>query len=283
MNLSTLLKPISLLILLGFSACSILENEELPNQAEIDYLVGTEESGRLKRQLNFSDSEDETVGSDIEYIYKNNRLTEKIYTDYNWNEAYILQKDTFIYENGKLIKMFHYFRSGTPISPMLLSKTTSYYYPNENTRIEVTYKANGSLDDSIVYVYEGALLIEDRFYSGNGSWGSKYQYNAKGKPVKKTDLASENPVVYYYDEKGALEKTILFEGEEERTIVNYEREARRNNELVIRCNLLHLNLNWDEPFLTSHKVFKEGKLIEFVQYHPTFKGSEWFCTRYEYY
>ena len=282
--MSRFVKLITYLIVLSwFAACSLFENDDWPNQSEIDYLVGTEESSRLKKQLNYSSSEDETVNSDIEYIYENDRLTEKIYTDFNWNEPYILQKDTFIYENGKLTQMLHYFRRGTPTSPLHLSETTYYYYPNENSRVEVKYEDNGELDDSIVYIYEGALLIEDRYYTNNSYWGAKYEYNAEGKPVKKTDLAGENPVFYYYNKNGALEKSIAFEDGEERSVSTYEREILRNNQLIIRCYILHLHLNWEEPFLTSHKKFSDGRLVEFVNYHPTFPGSEWFCHRYEYY
>lgn len=271
-----------LFIFQSILGCSIFEHEDWNDHSQIDFLVGVEESGRLKRQLNYSSSEDETVNSDIEFIYENDRLIKKNYTDFNWNSPYILQKDTFFYKGDTLSKMVHYFRTGSPTSPLVVSKIYDYYYPDVNTIIEIIYHESGELKDSIVSVYSGELLVKESHFNHLGTWGSKYEYNSDGKLFKSTNLIGENPVINYFDENGVLEKTIGYKDEEERTIITYERENIRG-QLIIRCYIKHLHLNMIEPFLSSHKKFENGKFIEAVNYHPTFPGSEWWCHRYEYF
>lgn len=271
-----------LIVLTSFCGCYIFENEDYINQSHVDYLVGVKESGRLKKELHFSSSKDETANSVIESFYKNNQLLKKLYTDNNLNEPFVLQKDTFIYENEKLSQMLHFFRTGATTSPLVISDIYYYYYPDENTHIEVKYEKNGELDDSTVYIYSGNFLVEERHYSNNRFWGDRYEYNSDGKVLKMIVLPDENPLINYFDENGVLEKAIYYEGEEERTIMTYERENKRN-QLIIYCYIKHLHLSETEPFLSSHRKFENGKLIESVKYHPTFPGSEWWCTRYEYF
>ena len=67
------------IIIQSFSTCSIFENEDYFDNSEIDYLTGTEESGRLKKELHFSDSADETIESDIEFVYKRQINSKNIY------------------------------------------------------------------------------------------------------------------------------------------------------------------------------------------------------------
>lgn len=273
----------TLLCIIAVSGCSIFETEDWVDKLNVDYSIGVEESGRLKREMNFSSSEDQTVESDIEFLYDGDRLVKKIYNDYNWNEPYILQKDSFIYENGKLLQMLHYFRRGAPTSPFVLSETTYWYYPDEKTKIEVTYEDDGELDDSVIYVYDGDFLTEEKHINHLGTWGTHFEYNSDGKLFKIFDIEDSMITINYFDENGLLEKTVAFEDEKERSVITYDREITGEDQVLIRCYLLHKHLNWAEPKLTSHKKFENGKMVEFVNYHPTFEGAEWWCVRYEYY
>lgn len=263
-------------------SCSIFESEDYVDQSHIDFLVGVEESGKLKKELHFSGSDDETVGSDIEFIYKNDRLIKKIYTDYNWNSPYVLQKDTFIYKADILSQMVHYFRTGSPTSPLVVSKIYDYYYPDTDTKIEVIHHETGELKDSVVYIYSGKLLVEKSHYNHLGTWGSKYEYNSEGKLYKSTNLEGENAIINYFDENGVLKSSAGYDGDRLRTMTTYERKTN-GNQLIIKKYIKGTDINSVEPFLTSHKKFENGKLIESVKYHPTFPGSEWWCTRYEYF
>jgi hypothetical protein len=58
-------------------SCSIFGDESYLNNSNVDYLIGTEESGKIKRQMNYSDSEDEMDNSDITFEYQNDRLIRK--------------------------------------------------------------------------------------------------------------------------------------------------------------------------------------------------------------
>ncbi|MGM0619447.1 MAG: hypothetical protein ACQETJ_00245 [Bacteroidota bacterium] len=62
------------LISLSLGACSLFDFENEDKLSDIDFLYRTEEPGKLKKELPFSDSEDQTVESDIEYIYEMSSL-----------------------------------------------------------------------------------------------------------------------------------------------------------------------------------------------------------------
>jgi antitoxin component YwqK of YwqJK toxin-antitoxin module len=178
--------------------------------------------------------------------------------------------------------MIHYFRRGSTTSPLRVSEIYNYYYPDANTKIEVIYEEDGELDDSIVYVFEGSLLIEERHLSDTIEWGKRFEYNQDGKLQKTINLETGNVTENYFDESGMLEKSLIITGEEVHSVLTYEREIN-GNQLMIRCYVKNSRVNTVEPFLSSHKKFVNRKLVEYVRYHPTFPGSEWFCTKYEYY
>lgn len=272
-----------MIILLGNFSCSVFKDDDFADQSHIDYLFGVEESGRLKKELHFSGSNDETVNSDIEFVYKNDRLIKKIYNDYNWNEPFVLQKDTFVYVNGKLSEMLHYFRRGAVTSPLIISEIYKYSYPDDNSKIEVIREETGELDDSVKYIYSGNLVIEERHFNHQGEWGRKFEYNSMGKLYKSSDLDGTNLVINYFDENGVLESSASMDsdGVNVLMLISYEREIE-GNKLKIKKYLEDMRVNSVEPFLTSHKVFENEKLVEEVKYHPTFSGSQWYCNRYEY-
>jgi hypothetical protein len=146
----------------------------------------------------------------------------------------------------------------------------------------VIYEEDGELDDSIVYVFESSLLIEERHFSNNVEWGKLFEYNKDGKLHKTINLETGNVTENYFDENGTLEKSFVIAGDEVHSIITYERKIN-GNQLMIRCYIEDSHVNTVEPFLSSYKKFVNRKLVEYVKYHPTFSGSEWFCHRYEYY
>ncbi len=271
-----------ILILQPILSCSIFENEEYPDQSHIDYLVGIEESGRLKKELHFSDSEDETVNSLIEFVYKNDRLIIKIYTDNNWNSPYVLQRDDFYYEEDRLTQMIHYFRKSTPTSPLVISDIHYYFYPNENEIVISKYNEEGERRDSVICIYENDLLISEKHFSSSlGEWEIVNTYNSDGKLRESIELPGQHLTKNYFDKDGLLYKSeSLVEGEVKATSY-YEREVT-SNQMVIKVYSENPYNNYERD-LTSYKKYENGKLIESVKYHPTFFGSEWWCHRYEYF
>jgi len=267
----------------GIISCSIFEDDDYPDQSHIDYLVGVEGSGQIKRQINYSDTEDETVNSDIVFEYKNDRLITKKYNDFlDGSSSYVLKQEDLKYEGDRLLQMIQYFRN-TQAGPLKVSKTYFYAYPDENRKVETIYLNDDVLRDSVVYTYSGAFLIEERHYNHQGEWGSKFEYNEAGKLYKSSDLDGSNLVINYFDENGVLKSSAGMDddGIDAFTIISYERETTRDR-LIIRKFIKDIRFNTVEPFLTSHKVFKNGKLVEEVKYHPTM-GGQWYCSRFQYY
>lgn len=270
------------ILLFGTFACSIFENENYIDQSNIDYLDGVEESGRLRKELHFSGSEDETVNSDIEFIYENDKLIKKVYHDYNWNEPFVLQKDTLIYTFGKLTEMIHYFRRGAVTSPLIISEIYTYSYLDENTKIEVIRDETGELRDSIKYIYSGDLLIEERHTNHLGEWGSKFDYNSDGKLYKSSDLDGLNLGINYFDENGVLESSVIMDDDGVNVLlaISYERETK-GNQLIIKRYIKDIRINTVNSLLSGQKYFEDGKLVEYCSYHSNFIAEVSY--RYEYY
>lgn len=130
---------LSLAILAGCSLADGLFEEDVKwtDQSNIDFLVGVEESGRLKRESHFSSTNDFDVDSDISFIYDGTSLIEKVFKNYSWGDPVIMQRDTFIYKSDELTNRIHYLRIDSPENPLELSKTYQYYYPDENTKVKV--------------------------------------------------------------------------------------------------------------------------------------------------
>ncbi len=268
-------------MLLGNYSCSIFKDDDFADQSQIDYLIGVKESGQIIRQINYSDSEDVTVNSDIVYDYKNDKLVRKTYNDFLGNSSYVLKQEDFKYNGDTLLQMIQYFRN-TQAGPLEVSKNYYYSYPEENRTIETIYFDDGELRDSIIYTFSEGRLIEERHFNHQGEWGSKFEYNSMGKLYKSSDLDGTNVVINYFDENGVLKTSASMDsdGFNVLIIISYERETK-GNKLIIKKYLKDMRVNSVEPFLTSHKVFENGQLLEEVKYHPTM-GGEWYCNRYEY-
>lgn len=274
----------SLFLLVFIAGCSLVDDyfddEEWADQSNIDYLVGVEESGKLKKELHFSDTDDYDTKSDIEFVYKNNKLAQKIFTDYNWDKPIVIQKDTFLYNNEKLCGRVHYLMETIPTSPLVLARTFRYYYPDENTKIKVEYSETGAIDDSIVFVYSGELLIEETHFKSSGSAHFLFEYNSDKKLSEIVDLTRNLTTINYFDENGVLTNTKVFLGDEVQSEFTYQRIVKDN--LLTIKRFVKLSSRTDK-FLNSVKTFENGILIELAEHHISLSGAEWWCTRYKYF
>ena len=274
----------SLFLFTFIASCSLvddyLDKEEWTDQSDIDYLVGVKESGKLKKELHFSNTDDYDTKSDIEFVYKDNKLTQQIFTDYNWDNPVVIQKDTFLYDCEILCSRVHYLMEKIPTSPLVIAKTFNYYYPDENTKIKVEFSETGEIDDSIVFVYSSKLLIKERHFKSNGSSHFSFEYNLDNKLSKIIDLTRGLTTINYFDENGVLENTKVFIGDEVQSEITYERIVK-NNLLTIK-RFVKLS-NKTDKFLSSVKTFESGILIELAEHHVSLSGAEWWCTRYEYF
>lgn len=281
-----LTKPIIWIILILFSSCSILDVEEdgrnIAVHDQIDFLIGAEQSGLIKRETHFSNTDDVTVDSDIMFYYKNGEVVKKVHTNYNTDEPCILQKDSLIYNKGKLQKSLHFSGEGASTGDLTPFEVKKYYYPDINTKIKVRIADNGEIDDSVKFIYDGDLIIEERHFYKNRSWGSKYQYNNDGKISRSSNLKGDMYSVYSYDKDGILENIKEFDGNEQRINYTFEREFR-SNRLLIKCYSENVCFEDSEPTLNSIKIYENGKLIESVKHCTSTHGLEWWSTRYEYF
>jgi hypothetical protein len=243
--------------------------------------VETEDSGKLKKEHHLSDNNDRIVNSAIEYFYKNNRLAKKDYIDNSWNYPYILQKDTFIYNAGKLSQMVHYFRTSAT-SPLKISKIHNYFYFDTDSTIEVIHFNSGELKDSILYVYSNGLLIEKRHHYHGRIWGKKYEYNSDNKLYKSADINKNNYVINYFDENGVLKSSGNFRNDVLMAAINYERQIN-GNQLTIKMYINNFSINTIGKVLSSYKVFENRKLIEYVVYRTNSEVTEKWYTGYEYF
>lgn len=279
-----LLKYIPFLVFpLFLFSCSLFENDNPPNQSGIDYLIGTEESGRLKKQLNYSSSEDETLNSEVEYFYNSqNQLTKeelRFFTDES--QSYVHSRTEYTYGNGKLAEKKYFARNYTT-DPMKLLYVYEFRYPDINTKMELFYN-RGELKDSIIYRFKNNLLVNEKhFPAAHSEWEIKYSYTSGGKLKERTELPLNEITINHFDENGLLEKTVGLVENDVRTTITYEREDN-GSQLIIRSYINDIYSNRLEPIPHTYKIFENSKLVEYVKYHPTFPGSEWFCQRYEYY
>ncbi len=274
----------SIFLLVLITGCSLvddyLDNEEWADQSDIDYLVGTKESGKLKKELHFLNTDDYDTKSDIEFVYKDNKLSAQIFTDYNWDNPVVIQKDTFLYDCEILCSRVHYLMEKIPTSPLVVAKTFNYYYPDENTKIKVEFSETGEIDDSIVYVYSGKLLVEETHFKNTGSAHFLFEYNSDNKLSKIVDLTRNLTTINYFDENGVLENTKVFIENEVQSETTYERIVKDNLLTIKRYIKLS---NRTDNILSSVKTFESGILIELAEHHVSLSGAEWWCTRYEYF
>ena len=274
----------SLFLFVFIAGCSLvddyLENEEWTDQSDIDYLVGVKESGKLKKELHFSNTDDYDTNSDIEFVYKSNKLAKQIFTDYNWDKPIVIQKDTFLYDKDKLCGRVHYSMEKVPTSPLTVARTFNYYYPNENTKIKVEYSETGAIGDSIVFVYSGELLVEETHYKSSNSNHFSFEYNSNQKLCKISDITRGLTTINYFDENGVLSNTKVFLGDEVQSDITYQRMVNEN--ILVIKRYVKLSSRTDN-FLSSVKTFDNGILIELAEHHISKSGAEWWCTRYEYF
>lgn len=262
--------------------CTLLESEEpvADNQSHIDYTFGTSESGKVKKEFHFVNSDDFVVQSDIEYLYKNEQIAGKIFTDYKASIPAVMQKDTFMYQGEKLARHLQLLRETTVDGRFRVLKEYNYNYPETNTRTKVIRNTAGVVEDSIVYVYNGTLLIGETHFTGNSRGGFKYEYNSNGKLALVIDLNGIKVYENQYDENGLLAKTLVYRDGKLNNTITFER-IMKGAQLTIKK--FSQKEGSADKLLNSVKVFEAGKLIELNEYATAPCGANWWCTRYQYF
>lgn len=261
-------------------ACSILEIEDTGDNinSKIDFNYGIAESGKIRKELHFNNSDDYLVQSEFLYLYKNEKIVGKIFTDYNSLQPAVMQKDTFMYNGEKLLKQLQLVRE-TKTEGLRISKTYKFDYPNANISTKLVLNRSGGIEDSIVYVYEGDLVISETHITPKGRTGFNFEYNSSSKLAAVTDLNGNKVYENQYDANGLLSKTLNFQEGKLSSTITFERISK-GERLSIKKYIQ--KADGTEKLLNSEKVFESGRLVELNEFATAQCGAIWWCTRYQY-
>jgi hypothetical protein len=268
------------ILLMFFFSLLFFSCEKDPTTTGDEYnLQGT---GKIKTKYIYSSS------SEIE-PYATNAYT----YDKNWNIKKILISDypkpvfaSYTYEysdKGVLLNKKYNAIEGANYpdqteSDFSLIREYKYSYL-ENKQIEKEYR-NNKLTDSVVYSFMNNLLISEYHYDldDGTDWNIIYEYDSNKNKIKETINPDGIYTIYTY----------------EGSIIKKSTEYDRNGSLLVTITFTYSKSN-DKVFVESHykgtygdflsekTTYKDGNVIEYIKYHPTFQGEEWFCYRYDYY
>jgi hypothetical protein len=268
------------ILLMFFFSLLFFSCEKDPTTTGDEYnLQGT---GKIKTKYIYSSS------SEIE-PYATNAYT----YDKNWNIKKILISDypkpvfaSYTYEysdKGVLLNKKYNAIEGANYpdqteSDFSLIREYKYSYL-ENKQIEKEYR-NNKLTDSVVYSFMNNLLISEYNYDldDGTDWNIIYKYDSNKNKIKETINPDGIYTIYTYE--GSIIKTST--------------EYDRNGSLLVTITFTYSKSN-DKVFVESHykgtygdflsekTTYTDGNVIEYIKYHPTFQGEEWFCYRYDYY
>lgn len=237
-----------------------------------------EKTGNIKTKYVYSSSENTDPYSFTTYSYDSRwNLVKKLLSD---NPKPIYASYTYDYnENEELVNKKHFFKLGENYpdqteSSFSLVEEFKYTYSNNKT-IELEYNET-ELTDSTVYIYTSNQLLSETHFDINDQteWSIYYEYNSNNNLIKETSLPSGNYIIHEYKNSKIQKST------------SYDSNGTLISELVfIYSNIENTEIieTYNGDFLSEKTTIKNGNVIEYIRYHPTFPGAEWYCHRYEYF
>jgi hypothetical protein len=268
-----------ILLMFFFSLMFFSCNKENSFQGDEFNIHGT---GKIKTINIFSSSSDSEPYAFNSYSY-----------DKNWNLKKVLISDypkplfasyTYEYsEKGVLLNKKYNAIEGVNYpdqteSDFILIREYKYSYQGNN-KIELEYRRN-ELTDSVVYSYTNNLLISEYHYNleDGTDWSIVYEYDSNKNKTKETLNPDGICTIFTYE--GSVIKTSTEYDRNGSLLVELTFVYSKSNDKVI------VESNYKGPygdFITEKTTYKDGNMIEYIKYHPTFQGEEWYCNRYEYY
>lgn len=249
------------------------KNPSVPND---EYnLQGT---GKMKTKDIYSSSSDSEPYATNFYTYDGNWNLKKILiSDYPTN---VFASYTYEYSNlGVLLNMKYKGIEGAnhpnqTESDLVLIREYKYSYRGNN-KTESVYRFN-VLADSTVYTYMNNLLVSKYYYDLDGdlSYNIKYEYDSDNKLTKETCSPEGTYLIYTY-EGSRIAKVTEFDQNGSKMMENTYNYTKSDCKVIAEL--------YNNDFLSKKTTYKDGNVIEDIQYHPTFQGEEWYCYRYEYY
>jgi hypothetical protein len=262
---------LSLFFSLMFFSCE--KNTFVPNNE-----YNLQGNGKIKTKYIYSSSSASEPYAINSYSY-----------DGNWNLKKILISDypkpvfaSYTYEysdRGVLISKKYNGIEGVNYlaqteSDFTLIREYKYNYRG-NDKIELEYRKN-ALADSVVYTYMNNLLVSEYFFDldGNLSYNRKYEYDSDNKLIKEI-YSPENTYLIYMYEGSQVVKVTEFNQNGSNIMENTYSYTKSDGNVIVEL--------YNKDFLSEKTTYKNGNVIEYIKYHPTFSGAEWYCNKYTYY
>ena len=239
-------------------------------------------NAKVKTKYIYSSSTDLEPYSFTSYTYDHNwNLTKELISDY---PKPVTSSYTYKYDSdGRLlIKKYNsingYNHSNQTETAFSVIREYKYQYIDD-LQIELIYK-KGELYDSVIYKnYNDLVLEEHHFNQSRGTeWSIINEYDPDGNLLKKSELPDNIYTTYLY-ENSKIIKSNIYSSDNLLVVENtYSYTKSRDKEIVE----IHYKGPYGE-FISEKTTYNRGSIIEFIKYHPTFIGSEWYCHRFEYY
>jgi len=255
------------------------EKETEPTPDGEDYLL--QGNGKIKTLYIYSSSSETEPYATNAYTY-----------DENWNITKILISDypgpvfasyTFEYsDEGVLINKKYKGIEGVNYpdqteDDFVLIRESRYSYQGDK-KIVLEYQGN-VLKDRVVYTIQNDLVeLEEHHNVTDGSeWSVVYQYDSNKHLIKKTENPEGLYALYFYDGS----RMIRSENYDNHGVLTLEYEyaySKSDDKVIVES----YNKGNYRTSLSEKTTYKDGNVMEYIRFHPTFQG-EWFCHRYDYY
>jgi len=241
-----------------------------------------QKAGKLKTKYIYSSSTDSDPYSFTTYYYDDNwNLLKELISDYPkpvWA--------SYIYEyskDGQLLNKQRWAIEGlnspdqTEADFILLWEKKYHYI--DNKQIEVEYR-RGTLSDSVIFIYRDNLITAEYHYDvvDFSEWNIIYEYDSNNNLIKRTTNPNGFFTMYYYT-GSKINKTLHYNQNDSLLVENTFTYTQSNNKEIVE---IHYKGPYGE-YISAKITYKDGNIIEYIKYHPTFQGAEWWCERYEYY
>lgn len=189
----------------------------------------------------------------------------------------------YYYNNGKLVKEL------TTDCPISTCSSNIYQYSDDGKLSKKTYMAKEGLnqegqteaDFSVIwettYQYINNKTIEETYRDGQIINTVIYEYDFGNRLVKEIHQSQKNYIIYKYD--GAkIVRSLSYDVNDSLLMENIYTYRKAGDtefvEIFYKGGL--------REYLSEKKTYKNGQITDYIKYHPTFLGQEWFYQRYEY-
>lgn len=105
-----------------------------------------------------------------------------------------------------------------------------------------------------------------------------YEYDSNINLIKRTSNPDGTYTIYYY-EGLKIHKTLNYNQNGSLLVENLFFYTQSDNKEIVEV----LYKGPYGEYISDKSTYKDEKIIEYIKYHPTFRGAEWYCERYEYY